>query len=1274
MKRLNLIFIVFIYAGLCTAQEGKFSSSPKAQLQFPDGAIPDLYDSIYLLTVQELTLPESKMNLALPPIVDNSASPHLRPVFTQVGASCGQSASVGYNFTYEMDQARNLPADTSINQYPTHFVYNFGNTGYEYFGVSCFHSFEILKKCGTMNVKDYGGLTDNGNRWISGYNYYYNGMFNRIEDVYTIKTNTEKGIRTLKSWVYDHMGESSEGGLANFNTGYSLTHLPAGTPEQGRPVATSFTYPATHAMTIVGYNDSIRFDYNNDGLYTNTMDINADGIVDVKDWEIGGFRVVNSYGADWPSEADSGFFYMMYHTLAEDYGSGGIWNNAVHVIKVKPDYSPLLTMKVRLTHLQRNALRVRAGVSGNVNSLVADQILDFPIFNFQGGPHPAQGPGLSDTLNTIEFGLDITPLLSYMNTNKDAAIFLIVDDNNPLATSAGKIEQFAVIDYSVFPPHIFDSQQVPVAISDNDQTILRIVTNTGTDKVNISSNNLPAFTPGQPYAVQLSATSGQPPYTWSMNYQYTENQDNKPMPALIGNKLVPVQPSDSTVAVPLGFRFPFFGKLYDTLFVNINNGYIQFDTDNIPWPYLNEENLLLRSFRLIAPVTNQGLNIYSSDEGAWYEGDSISAIFRWKLSKKQGETYFPYEFQATLSANGTITFNHDHISLTASELFHSGISNGDKLNYNLKVYHHESDANQYSYTQYTPGEYPDNLTISKTGLVECTPKSAETIYTIPCIVSDYRNITDAENCLLSSGIHTEIAIHAGNDSIICNGEIVNADLILTNLTSDSYTDLAATLSITDSFVTLTDSIESINLLQPNSRILIQNAFTFSVSPQVHDKKALLMYLTAGNNLYKWKHTIPAIITAPLLKSNGLSSTKPGNALLQPGETGWLQYKISNIGHAEANDVEISIELPDAYATLLTAPVQIIGGMVPGQKQVVDFQVTLDDSIPLGTTIPVICNVTSEGQLKITDTLFFRVGMAPALVIDLDNTHTSAPAIWQHIKDLGYLSDYSTLINSSINEYQSLFITLGKNAGRHVLSYSESLTLSDYLDRGGNIYLESRYTWRDDVLTALQPRFNIQTVNKLHVYDTLFAMSGAFTDGMIFTASNVLVSMYYMQPLWNAFGLFDDNGYSCSIANDAGTFKTIGNLFEFSALQGANTESTQEALMQKYLDFFNIKRNAIGIDESAAGTVAGEISIYPNPATERTSLSFSLSERGPVRISILDINGSEVNELIANDLTNQDIHFVEWNLCNKARQRVLPGIYFCRIIGSGNVLFGKILVN
>jgi len=53
------------------------------------------------------------------------------------------------------------------------------------------------------------------------------------------------------------------------------------------------------SLTICGYNDSIRYDYNNDGQCTNDIDINNDRKVNVRDWEIGGFKFTNSIGHYW---------------------------------------------------------------------------------------------------------------------------------------------------------------------------------------------------------------------------------------------------------------------------------------------------------------------------------------------------------------------------------------------------------------------------------------------------------------------------------------------------------------------------------------------------------------------------------------------------------------------------------------------------------------------------------------------------------------------------------------------------------------------------------------------------------------------------------------------------------------------------------------------------------------------------------------------------------------------------------------------------------------
>jgi hypothetical protein len=264
---------------------------------------------------------------------------------------------------------------------------------------------------------------------MNGYDNYYNGMKNRTLDVYTIDVSNPQGLETLKAWMNDQLNGSSVGGLANFSGGVSgifkTNLLPSGTPEQGKTVITSWDSEVNHAMTFVGYNDNICFDFNGDGQYTNNKDINFDGILDMRDWEVGALIMVNSWGLSF---GNSGKAYVPYRLLAEPKTNGGIGSSIVHVLRAKATYTPKATIKATITYPSRNKLRITAGVSANPSATKPDYTLQIPLFNFQGGSEYMQG-GTTITANkTIEIGLDVTPLLSYITSGQEARFFFVVEE------------------------------------------------------------------------------------------------------------------------------------------------------------------------------------------------------------------------------------------------------------------------------------------------------------------------------------------------------------------------------------------------------------------------------------------------------------------------------------------------------------------------------------------------------------------------------------------------------------------------------------------------------------------------------------------------------------------------------------------------------------------------------------------------------------------------------------------------------------------------------
>ncbi len=698
-------------------------------------------DSIALATLPVLTIPEYLTKAFLPYSLDNSGQPYFRDLFEQVSNECGQYAGIAFNFTYELNYQRGISAKVPENQYPTHFTYNFNNGGYGWHGVSYFHSFEIVRTNGHPNIVDYGGSDATGgqSRWLTGYDKYYHGMFNRIDSIYQIQCNTPEGLEILKHWLFDHLAGEDVGGIACFYSAspWNATTLPAGTPGAGKYVIKKFQGAAGHSSTITGWNDSIRYDYNSDGLYTNDIDINNDGIVDMKDWEIGGLLFTDSYigGVNW---ADSGFCFMMYKTLADNVGEGGIWNHAAHVVKVKKDYEPLLTMKIKLKHNSRDKIKIVAGVSEDINSQSPLHTLGFPIFNFQGGHQFMQGGTANEANKTIEFGLDITPLLGYITSGESAKFFLqvIEDDLGNLGT--GQIIKYSLIDYTQDPPVETYYPEVNIPIEGNSVTNLSLTSTITFNQPIISGSSIPVALTGEPYNYQFEAVGGTPPYKWNLAHHYEQSGFDGDFPSVQQEQLTPTNNESGYAVKVLNFSFPFYGEYFDTLFIHAD-GFIMFDDQDFPWPYLYDHQLMLKKTRSIAPLLCRFFNIVPENgDGIWYEGDENSATFRWKSTLAISPYTENVNFAVKLYPSGNIEFFYGDAGVLVPHLWSSGISNGDDINYYFSdILGNYKSSNDI---RFMSSVFPEELTLSSSGLLTGTPLKNYYGMDVEVVVTDYENI------------------------------------------------------------------------------------------------------------------------------------------------------------------------------------------------------------------------------------------------------------------------------------------------------------------------------------------------------------------------------------------------------------------------------------------------------------------------------------------------------------------------------------------------------
>ena len=85
-------------------------------------------------------------------------------------------------------------------------------------------------------------------------------------------------------------------------------------------------------------------------------------MVNMKDWEIGGFKMVQSYGGV-PNWGNQGYAYMMYKTVADDLGAAASGTIACIVLDVKETYDPKTHCQDPLEHPPQETIKVITGIS-----------------------------------------------------------------------------------------------------------------------------------------------------------------------------------------------------------------------------------------------------------------------------------------------------------------------------------------------------------------------------------------------------------------------------------------------------------------------------------------------------------------------------------------------------------------------------------------------------------------------------------------------------------------------------------------------------------------------------------------------------------------------------------------------------------------------------------------------------------------------------------------------------------------------------------------------
>jgi hypothetical protein len=420
--------------------------------------------------------------------------------------------------------------------------------------------------------------------------------------------------------------------------------------------------------------------------------------------------------------------------------------------------------------------------------------------------------------------------------------------------------------------------------------------------------------------------------------------------------------------------------------------------------------------------------------------------------------------------------------------------------------------------------------------------------------------------------------NAGNNNDKLDyGETVILDMNFKNLGYELAENVTVTLSSTDEYVSIQDNTTEAGTIQAGETTFIEGAFAVTAHENVPNSHIIKFNIEATNGESTWYSTFTIKAQAPVLQYVSYiidDAAGNNNGRLDPGETADLVVSFRNKGAADAFGIYGRLACSDPYIQLLTDSAGVVN-VAYSDTATLAFSVSAIVITPPGHEAEFSVGFTGNSGISAGGDFLLFVGLFPILVLDLDGNNNSADKIMTAIGNWRVFAETSEEIPANLRQYQTIFLCLGTYSDNHVLTQTEAAPFLDFLNNGGKLYLEGGDTWYYDQLyngTTLHPLFNIHGLND--GYDDLLAINGkagTLAEGFSFFFSGENSYIDRIEPVEPAYTIMNNSSpeYEVAIANDAGTYRTIGSSFEFGGLLD-NMGSTKKNLMKKYLTFFGME--------------------------------------------------------------------------------------------------------
>ncbi|MBN2174159.1 MAG: hypothetical protein JW731_08510, partial [Bacteroidales bacterium] len=426
--------------------------------------------------------------------------------------------------------------------------------------------------------------------------------------------------------------------------------------------------------------------------------------------------------------------------------------------------------------------------------------------------------------------------------------------------------------------------------------------------------------------------------------------------------------------------------------------------------------------------------------------------------------------------------------------------------------------------------------------------------------------------------HTINDSQENNNGLADYGETIGLSIEIENIGTVQAENVTVTLTSADGNITLTDNSENYGNIPAGSSQNITNGFSLEIADDIPDQHIVNFEIeVSANDKALWNSNFSITVNAPSLFVGYIMIDDAvggnGNGILDPGENVTIYVETNNEGHSPTPETSASLSCSNPYVGILNSPINL-GIIDANSAQQAAFEIQIAPGATAGSAAAF--NFTATGGNYSTNVPFSEViGKIPVLVVDLDENHSSGPAILTAIQNNGVTAEYVTSLPADLSLYSSLFICVGIYSNNYVIGSTEGATISNFINAGGKVYLEGGDVWYYDPTISgynFDPLFGINpTADGSGDMATLQGLSGTFTAGMSFIYNGENNWMDHIEAISPAFKIFQNSSpsYGAAVAYDQGTYRTIGVNFEFGGLVNGSSPSTKDELMFEYLFFFGL---------------------------------------------------------------------------------------------------------